>query len=283
MNSGSDLLAPTYAHSAFNYFSEHSDPAKLKRMAERVQSGRGPATLEQQRARVEELMAEMATWPSEAELLQRGIDTLQNSSSSEADKVVALKFMQELVEDVDVANGAQQACSTSVATGLRGYGCCHVALLCQACLACHRLSGSQRRLLQHMGQCLQKRIELTTLVHCCIPNQPVSFADFLKLNASSTEKLTTGLYRPSSVELLSRALLEDGLVRLEALRFIAVAAANNAPFQRTLLRVQNKIVPWLLSVRIVVILQVRCCPRDVFTMLLLLALLHCLHLLLRLF
>lgn len=52
-------------------------------------------------------MQQMKEWPSESELLQRSLQTLHNVTAPAADKVVALKLVQELVEQVDVANGAR--------------------------------------------------------------------------------------------------------------------------------------------------------------------------------
>ena len=84
---------------------EHSDPAKLKHLAEQVTSQTPADTLAEQRARVQELMQQMKEWPSESELLLSSLLTVNNSTAPEPDKVVALKFMHELVEQVDVANG----------------------------------------------------------------------------------------------------------------------------------------------------------------------------------
>lgn len=55
--------------------------------------------------------------------------------------------------------------------------------------------------------------------------------------------------RISSIEILSRALQDSGDVRVQALRVLAVAAANNVPFQKALLQQQEQLVPWLLEVR----------------------------------
>ena len=90
----------------------------------------------------------------------------------------------------------------------------------------------------------------------------LTHADFLKLSISTpqvddkegapapaTDETAAQEQRISSVEILSRALQGSGEVRIQALRVLAVAAANNVPFQKTLLKQQGEIVPWLLEVR----------------------------------
>ena len=58
------------------------------------------------RARVQTLLADMKSWPTETELLQRALDTLWDAQATREDGVAALRLVQELVEQVDVANGA---------------------------------------------------------------------------------------------------------------------------------------------------------------------------------
>lgn len=53
----------------------------------------------------------------------------------------------------------------------------------------------------------------------------------------------------SAVEVISRALMQGGDMTAEMLRVVAVAASNNAPFQRAFLDQQRLFVPWLLEVR----------------------------------
>lgn len=78
-------------------------------------------SLEERRAKVQGLLEEMRAWPTEAQLVQQSLTTAHNTSAGEADRVVALKVLHELVEQVDVANGAPPARS------LR-HGCAHAPL-----------------------------------------------------------------------------------------------------------------------------------------------------------
>lgn len=93
-----------------------------------------------------------------------------------------------------------------------------------------------------------------SLEQCLTVN--LSCADFLKLNvtgSASTDAAADAAAAErnvtlSSIEVISRALLETGPVRQEALRVVAVGAANNVPFQQTWLQHQPDVVPWLLMV-----------------------------------
>lgn len=75
-----------------------------------AQQGAGDAqnteTLEAKRQKVESLMAEMKTWRTEAELLQQSLDQAHNATLPLPERLLAMKLMRELVEQVDVANGA---------------------------------------------------------------------------------------------------------------------------------------------------------------------------------
>lgn len=51
------------------------------------------------------------------------------------------------------------------------------------------------------------------------------------------------------VDVLADAMLEGGAVRLQAMRVLATAAANNVPFQEAVLKKEAGTVQWLLQVR----------------------------------
>lgn len=75
-------------------------------------------------------------------------------------------------------------------------------------------------------------------------------ADFLKMNATvESASAQQGSGEVPALEVVSQALLEGGDVRLHTLRVLAVAASNNVPFQRAVLRDQPLIVPFLVEVR----------------------------------
>lgn len=51
------------------------------------------------------------------------------------------------------------------------------------------------------------------------------------------------------VDVLADAMLEGGTMRLQAMRVLATAAANNVPFQEAVLKKEAGTVQWLLQVR----------------------------------
>lgn len=52
------------------------------------------------------------------------------------------------------------------------------------------------------------------------------------------------------LQVLADALLEEGGVRIQALKVLQTAASNNIKFQLKLLEQESAAVPWLLQVRI---------------------------------
>ena len=115
--------------------------------------------------------------------------------------------------------------------------------------------------------------------NCFVPQQADVIADFLKLNVTGpghgTKAIAAGSSLPSAdgikadsatqnvtlsaMEVISRALLMSGEVRLEALKVVAVAAANNVPFQQVWFRHQPDVVPWLLMVRFMIVPRTSAC------------------------
>ena len=78
----------------------------------------------------------------------------------------------------------------------------------------------------------------------------IDAADFLKTNATvGPSSAGHEAQTVPALEVVSQVLLEGGEVRLQALKVMAVAASNNVPFQRSVLRDQELIVPFLVEVR----------------------------------
>lgn len=174
-------------------------------MAAASQGASAAEDLEEKRAKVQSLMAEMKTWPTEADMMQKALDGVHNTSTTAAERVVSAKLLQELVEQVDLANGVP---------------------LLPVVHSCTDSCG-----------CVSKRDT------AALPGQDeCASADLLRLN-------TTGSPMVAAAEVIARSLMEGGELRGEMLRVVAVAAANNMPFQRAFLAEQQLFVPWLLQVR----------------------------------
>jgi hypothetical protein len=88
---------------------EHSDPERLRQMASSPELAAEGMGLEERRERVQALMEEMKTWPTEAELVHESLVAIYNTSSPKPERVLALKILQELVEQIDVANGEKRS------------------------------------------------------------------------------------------------------------------------------------------------------------------------------
>jgi recombinational DNA repair ATPase RecF len=86
-------------------YAEHSNPENLRKMALEPQMAEGGMDLVERRARVQALMEEMKTWPNEADLMQESLATVHNVRSTISERTLALRILQELVEQIDVANG----------------------------------------------------------------------------------------------------------------------------------------------------------------------------------
>jgi hypothetical protein len=84
---------------------ENSSPEALRDMAKQIGHKDVGGSIEEQRRRVAAFLEQTQAWPSQAQLLQSTLTIVSNSSESDITRIRALELVQELVEQVDLANG----------------------------------------------------------------------------------------------------------------------------------------------------------------------------------
>ena len=74
---------------------ENSDPEVLGKMAQASQGTGDAESLEEKRARVQSLLAEMQAWPTEAELLQQSLDRSHDKALPLVERLMAMKLLRD--------------------------------------------------------------------------------------------------------------------------------------------------------------------------------------------
>lgn len=83
---------------------EHSNPEELQQQAQNAGLGEQAESLQQRKKEFEEVMAHSKQVPNEAEIMKLSLTIAANSSEDYMTRVHALQLVQELVEDIDLAN-----------------------------------------------------------------------------------------------------------------------------------------------------------------------------------
>jgi hypothetical protein len=84
---------------------EHSDPEELKRQAQQAGAEQNVKSLQERKKEFDEIMAHARQMPTEAQIMNMSLSIAANSSEDSVTRVNALRLVQELVEDIDLANG----------------------------------------------------------------------------------------------------------------------------------------------------------------------------------
>jgi Nucleotide exchange factor Fes1 len=74
-------------------------------MADEVKHHAPSASLEERREQLAQLLEESKMWPTQAEVMNTSLSIAANVSEEMGTRVNALRMVQELAEDIDVANG----------------------------------------------------------------------------------------------------------------------------------------------------------------------------------
>jgi Tfp pilus assembly protein PilO len=97
-------------------FAEHSNPEELKQQAQQAGSEEQVKSLQERKKDFEEMMAQAKQLPTEAELMNLFLSVAGNTTDDITTRVHALQLLQELVEDIDLANGTDSGIRLSAGT-----------------------------------------------------------------------------------------------------------------------------------------------------------------------